>query len=52
MHVSEITKKVLQIRRTHSAHPNKTISSILQKSAFVKRYDSGYKIIKKPQFFN
>jgi len=52
MHVEEITKKVLQKRRTHSAYPNKTISSILQKSSFVKRYDSGYKIVKKPEFLN
>ena len=52
MKVNEITKKVLKIKKINSKTPSNTISSILQRSTFVKAgSDYGYyKIIKKPIF--
>jgi len=49
--VQEITKKVREHRRIYSAHPNNTVSSILQKSSFVRRNDFGfYSLIRKPVY--
>ena len=52
MKVSEITKKVLKIKKINSKTTSNTISSILQRSTFVKTgSDHGYyTIIKKPIF--
>ena len=46
--VSEITEKVLKIKKIYGKTPHKTISSILQKSSFVKRTKLGYVLLKKP----
>lgn len=49
--VQEITKKVREHRRIYSGHPNNTVSSILQKSDFVKRDRFGfYTLAKKPVY--
>ena len=50
--VDEITEKVLKVKKINSKTPGKTISSILQKSTFVKAESKRgyYSIIKKPVF--
>lgn len=52
MKVREITKKVLELKKIKSKTPTNTISSILQRSIFVKAQSGHgyYSIIKKPVF--
>ena len=52
MSVSEITKKVMTKRKINSETPQKTVSSILSRSTFVRseKKRGHYSIIKKPIF--